>query len=82
MCYQEMYANGGLVCQKHLEVARRVCHTPWLQPVRPHFTSNGAVYSFAGIMLCAHVSPFAQRSQISLAASASASTKPKHLEEE
>lgn len=81
MCREEMYANGGLVCQKHLEVARRVCHTPWLQPVRPHFTSSGAMFSFAGMMLRAHVSPFAQRSQISLADSASASMKPKHLDE-
>lgn len=81
MCRDEVYANGGLTCQKHLEVDRQVCHTPWLQLARPHFTYNSAVYSFAGIMLCAHVSPFAQRSQISLADSASASTKPKHLDE-
>lgn len=77
----EMYANAGFVCQKHLEVARWVCHMPWLQPVKPHFTSNGAVYTFAGMMLPAHVSPFPPRSQISLAASASASMKSKHLDE-
>lgn len=40
MCHDEMYANGGLVCQKHLEVDLQVCHTPWLQPVRPHFTTT------------------------------------------
>lgn len=51
MCHDEMYANGGLVCQKHLEVDWRVCHTPWLQPLRPHFTYHGTVYSFASIML-------------------------------
>lgn len=81
MCHDKMYANGGLVCQKHLEVDRQECHMPWLQLGRPHFTYNGTVYSFAGIMLRAHVSPFAQRSQISVADSASASTKPKHLDE-
>lgn len=81
MCHDEVYANGGLICQKHLEVDRQVCHMLWLQRVRPHFTYNSAVYSFAGIMLCAHVSPFAQRSQISLADSASAYMKPEHLDE-
>lgn len=81
MCHKAMYANGGLVCQKHLEVDWWVCHTPWLQLVRPHFTDSGPVYSFARIMLCAHVSPFIQRSCISLADSAGASAKPKHLDE-
>lgn len=26
MCHDEVYANGGLICQKHLEVDRQVCH--------------------------------------------------------
>ena len=81
MCHKAMHANAGLVCQKQLEVHWRVCHTPWLQPVRPHFTDNGPVDSFASIMLCCHVSSFIQRSCISLADSAGASTKPKHLDE-
>lgn len=81
MCHEATYANGGLVCQKHLEVDWWVCRMPWMQLVRPHFTDNGPVYSFARIMLCAHVSPFIQRSSISLADSAGASAKPKHLDE-
>lgn len=77
-----MDANGGLVCQKHLEVDRLVCHTPGLQPVRPHFTDKGAARSFAGVgMLRARVPPVTRGSQIGLAASAGASVKPKHLDE-
>lgn len=52
-----------------------------LQPVRPHFTDDRAMCSFAGRMLCAWVPPFTRRSQISLADSTSASVKPKHLDE-
>lgn len=76
----ETHANEGLICQKHLKVDGRLCQTPWVQPARPHFEYDGVMYSFAGIMFCARVSPFTQGSQISLADPGSASVKPKHLD--
>lgn len=81
MCHTEIYANGDPVCQKHLEVDGQVCHTHWVQPVRPHFKCDSVVYSFADVILFALVSPFTQRSQTSLAEPVSPSLEPKHLDE-
>lgn len=81
MCHAELYANEGLLCQKQLWVDRQVCHQQLLKLERPHFKCDGAVYSFAGVTLRGYVSPFTQRSQISLAEPASTSVEPKHLDE-
>lgn len=56
----ETHANEGLICQKYLKVDGRLCQMLWAQPARPHFKYDGVIYSFAGMMFCARVSPFTQ----------------------